>query len=199
MSREKRDLSERFPAFRKAFMELMGDMTLQEFADKLGMSRATVGFYAAGQRIPDALGVKAIVEKCNVSADWLLGLSNVQSTNGEVKQVCKYTGLSESTIRLLRSLHNQEQITTIIDKIISHNLFREIADYILELEEARISSELQRWEDSEPKAERTADGGRIIRGLEHEIFVEYIIETCFRTIIDEVVQSVIDETCPIDV
>lgn len=105
MNREKKSLSERFPAFRKAFQELMGDMTLQEFADKLGMSRATVGFYSAGQRIPDALGVKTIAEKCNVSADWLLGLSDVKTANSDVQQVCKMTGLSEGIVKYL--LNNQ--------------------------------------------------------------------------------------------
>lgn len=75
MSRAKKECPPRFPKFRDAFLELMGDMTIQEFADKLGMSRATVGFYAAGQRIPDALGIKNIAEKCGVSSDWLLGLN----------------------------------------------------------------------------------------------------------------------------
>ena len=55
MNRAKKDAPPRFPEFREAFLELMGDMTLEQFAKKLGMSRATVGFYAAGQRIPDAL------------------------------------------------------------------------------------------------------------------------------------------------
>ena len=58
MNRAKKDAPPRFPEFREAFLELMGDMTLEQFAKKLGMSRATVGFYAAGQRIPDALGLK---------------------------------------------------------------------------------------------------------------------------------------------
>ena len=80
MSRAKKEEAPRFPEFRAAFLDLMGDMTLQEFADKLGMSRATVGFYAAGKRIPDALGVKTIAEKCNVSTDWLLGLSDYKDS-----------------------------------------------------------------------------------------------------------------------
>lgn len=75
MSRAKKAVPSRFPEFQGAFVELMGDMTIQEFADKLGMSRATVGFYSAGQRIPDALGIRTIAEKCGVSADWLLGLT----------------------------------------------------------------------------------------------------------------------------
>lgn len=98
MGRAKKDAPIRFPEFQNAFIKLMGDMTLQQFADKLGMSRATVGFYAAGQRIPDALGLKTIAEKCGVSADWLLGLSNTKALDGELKQVCGYTGLSERTV-----------------------------------------------------------------------------------------------------
>lgn len=66
---------ERFPAFHKAFCTLQGDRTIKEFAEYLGLSRATVGFYSAGTRIPDAEGVKKIAEKCGVSSDWLLGLS----------------------------------------------------------------------------------------------------------------------------
>lgn len=52
-------------------------MSNKEFAELLGMSRQTVGFYLNGDRIPDALGILRIAEKCNVSADWLLGLSDI--------------------------------------------------------------------------------------------------------------------------
>lgn len=79
MNRAKKAEPARFPEFQAAFIELMGDMTIKQFADKLGLSRATVGFYSAGQRIPDALGIKTIAEKCNVSADWILGLTRSKS------------------------------------------------------------------------------------------------------------------------
>lgn len=64
----------RLPEFRDAFLELKGDRTIREFAEFLQIAPATVGFYAAGQRIPNALGIKNIAERCGVSADWLLGL-----------------------------------------------------------------------------------------------------------------------------
>lgn len=121
MSRAKKDTPTRFPAFRDAFLELMGDMTLEQFSKKLEMSRATVGFYAAGKRIPDALGLKKIAEKCNVSADWLLGLTkekqrlpalmDILDISEEAKnklmenisretseRQIKYTGVSEANI-----------------------------------------------------------------------------------------------------
>ena len=72
----------------------------------MGMSRQTVGFYYNGNRIPDALGIRDIAEKCGVSADWLLGLSNIRSTDGEIKQVCKYTGLNQAALdNLMECLH----------------------------------------------------------------------------------------------
>ena len=66
----------RFPIFRERFRELQGNMSNTEFAEFLDISRQTVGFYCNGERIPDALGLKKIAEKCNVSADWLIGLSD---------------------------------------------------------------------------------------------------------------------------
>lgn len=120
MGRAKKTAPPRFPAFRDTFVELMGDMTIKEFAEKLGMSRATVGFYCNGDRIPDALGIKAIAEKCGVSADWLLGLSDVQCTDGELKQVCNYTGLSENAIHVLRfydSLAEPQNANVVINLI----------------------------------------------------------------------------------
>lgn len=71
----KRDRKEpRLPEFRDAFLELKGDRTIREFAKFLQIAPATVGFYAAGERVPNALGIKNIAERCGVSADWLLGL-----------------------------------------------------------------------------------------------------------------------------
>ena len=81
----------------------MGDMTLEQFAKKLGMSRATVGFYAAGQRIPDALGLKKITETCNVSADWLLGISDYKYKQFE-RMTAAELGLSEKAIFALTKI-----------------------------------------------------------------------------------------------
>ena len=135
MSRAKKDAPPRFPAFRNAFLELMGDMTLEQFSKKLGMSRATVGFYAAGQRIPDALGLKKIAEKCNVSADWLLGITKVRSQDVGVKQISKKLGLGEEVIIKLQKIYEgrEYQPETIegLNAILSNPIFDFLArDYV---------------------------------------------------------------------
>lgn len=103
MKREERE-KDRFPKFRERFRKLQGDRTNTEFADFLGMSRQTVGFYCNGDRIPDALGIKTIAEKCGVSADWLLGLSDERAVNGDLAQASRYTGLSADSVNVLHKL-----------------------------------------------------------------------------------------------
>lgn len=88
----------RFPVFQSRFRELQGTRSNTEFADFLGMSRQTVGFYCNGNRIPDALGIAEIAKKCRVSADWLLGLSEEKTIDVDVRRVCELTGLSEEIV-----------------------------------------------------------------------------------------------------
>lgn len=53
----------------------------QDLADKLGIKRQTVSLYLTGQSVPDALQIRKIAQFFNVSADWLLGLTNDPKRN----------------------------------------------------------------------------------------------------------------------
>lgn len=66
--------SGRLPELRARLRELQGNMSVTDFADKLGLSRQTVGFYLNGNRIPDSETLIQICNACQVSADWLLGI-----------------------------------------------------------------------------------------------------------------------------
>ena len=91
----------RLPIFAERFAKLRGEMTQGEFAGFLGISRPTVGFYENGGRLPDALVLRQIAEKCKVSADWLIGLSNESTTDVDIQNVSNYTGLTSSAIKAL--------------------------------------------------------------------------------------------------
>lgn len=95
------------PVFAERFAELRGDRTQGEFAEFLGISRPTVGFYENGTRIPDALVLRQISEKCQVSTDWLLGLSDIRTPDVEVQQICNYTGLAPESVQTLRKLNSE--------------------------------------------------------------------------------------------
>lgn len=99
-------------------------MSNTEFAAFLGMSRQTVGFYCNGDRIPDAEGLKEIAVKCNVSADWLLGMSDVRDTDVDIKQIHKYTGLSPNAIETLHDArcHFDKHVTNIVADLVNEIL-----------------------------------------------------------------------------
>ena len=85
----------RFPILKERLNELMGDMNVTEFAEKVGLTRQTMGAYLNGNRIPDSLLLKQIAQECNVSADWLLGLSGDRKrTPTAVNEL----GLSETSV-----------------------------------------------------------------------------------------------------
>ena len=93
----------RLPIFQERFKALRGDMTQGQFAEKLGISRPTVGLYESGARIPDAEVLRDIATRCDVSADWLLGLSETASPDITVQLVCRETGLSDIALSALQT------------------------------------------------------------------------------------------------
>ena len=100
----------RMKVFKERFNKLRGEKSQEEFAEFLGISRPTVGFYENGSRLPDALTLSQIARKCNVSADWLLGLSNTRQYSGTLSDACNYTGLSEEVIDFFHSIRSSELI-----------------------------------------------------------------------------------------
>ena len=88
--------------FKERFHELRGEKTQEKFAKFLGMSRPTVGFYENGDRIPDLKVIINICEKCGVTADWLLGISDIKSADPDKQTACEYTGLSEKTVDMIK-------------------------------------------------------------------------------------------------
>ena len=51
-------------------------MTQAEIAEKLGISRSTIGMYETGAREPDFNTLEKIADLFNVDTDYLLGRSN---------------------------------------------------------------------------------------------------------------------------
>lgn len=96
----------RIPVLRERLLELQGDMTNTEFADKLGISRQTAGFYLNGDRIPDSETLLQICKSCKVSADWLLGLSDDPNMN---PPAVDELGLNPTVVLGIKELNNRKR------------------------------------------------------------------------------------------
>lgn len=67
-------------------------------ASVIGVRRQTISLYMSGQSNPDWEQIVKIAKHFEVSADWLLGLSDVKSMDVELKAVSKFLNLSEPAI-----------------------------------------------------------------------------------------------------
>lgn len=76
-----------------------GKMNQGEFADSVGISRGAMSYYEQESRTPDIGVLRAICEKYNVSADYMLGL--MADRNHAVSDACKVTGLSPVAVKKL--------------------------------------------------------------------------------------------------
>jgi transcriptional regulator with XRE-family HTH domain len=61
-----------------------------------------------GYARPDIEKIPAICKFYGVSADWLLGISETQAVDIEVRDICKKTGLSENALYNLIRYNNEE-------------------------------------------------------------------------------------------
>ncbi len=84
----------------------------KDIADLLGVTENTVSYYVTGARCPNTDQIIAIAKKWNVSADYLLGLSDVMSTDQNKKIACEVTGLTEENVNFLAILKKYQELRT---------------------------------------------------------------------------------------
>lgn len=96
----KEQFKERF----RGLYDLSGCSSIAEFSRRLDMNRQSVDRYYNGERCPDSSALTQICEKMKVSADWLLGLSDVKSSSSDIKDVCEITGLSEKAVEKITAV-----------------------------------------------------------------------------------------------
>lgn len=78
--------------------------TQQELANAIGITRQSLSRYEIAARTVNAEVLGALARHFGVSADYLLGLSDVRSTEQDMRTACEVTGLTEETIESLQTL-----------------------------------------------------------------------------------------------
>lgn len=178
----------RLPIFTRRFRELQGERSNTEFADFLGLSRQTVGFYCNGDRLPDVITLLQIAEKCSVSTDYLLGQSDVRTQVPEIQSICKYTGLTESAVEWIHSISTDKAKSHSVSAFIEHEGFHHALTDICTLGEAQLLAEMERTSEIPITPERRRDSGvgYLIPGYEYLSLLEYRISEMLKLVIDEI-------------
>lgn len=99
--------------------------TIEQFADMVGISKSTLGYYENDKRMPDIEILARISNVLNVNADYLIGRTNTTARKGKMKTVCEFTGLSDRAAEYLSELVEKKDYANL--EIINH-LFQELCE-----------------------------------------------------------------------
>ena len=75
-------------------------LTQENLAKKLGVTRQIISYYETS-RIPSAGDLAFLAKELDTTTDYLLGLSDVKTTDLKIQAMCDYTGLSEYSVKML--------------------------------------------------------------------------------------------------
>lgn len=78
------------------------DIKQKELAKKIGVNDNVISYWCSGSRTPNTQQIIQICNVLGVSADYLLGLSDVATNDKDLQYICDYTGLDVKAIQKLR-------------------------------------------------------------------------------------------------
>lgn len=78
----------------------------EEICSKLGVTQQTLSRYEKGQRKASIKFVVKASKYFNVSTDYLLGITDIKTSNRDIRYIHEHTGLDEFSISTLNNLNN---------------------------------------------------------------------------------------------
>lgn len=103
-----------FPSRLRKLREEKG-VSQSVLSKKLGVSKSTNGLWETGDTLPDAKAVQDLAKYYEVSADYLLGLSDTKSASSDIRGICEKTGLDERIVKYMIHLGNSEDTQMVLD------------------------------------------------------------------------------------
>lgn len=101
-----------FPLRLKELMEET-NTTQQALGEAIGVTRQAISNYLTGVSGPDWEKLAKISRYFGVSADYLVGNTDVQSSDTDIQAACRYTGLPEAAVvQLQKIVHSRLPVST---------------------------------------------------------------------------------------
>lgn len=105
--------TEPFPQRLKSLLEERG-VTQTEIASFIGCTRQAISLYVTGQSTPDINILTKISNYFHVSADYLLGLTDVKTTDINVRSICEYLHITEECVHQLHT-NKENYLNSLVD------------------------------------------------------------------------------------
>ena len=117
------------------------DLKQEELKGVLGVeARQSVTGYIDGSTAPTAEKIASIARAYHVSADWLLGLTNVRHRSATMQDIERFTGLSpESVVFLARP--GAPEIRNTLDRLLSSRELPTILERLYNVEKSGLAAE----------------------------------------------------------
>lgn len=103
----------------------------KELAGYLEVKPNVVSYFVNGERVPNTEQVIKIATFFNVSTDYLLGLTEADTSNKDLQFVCDYTGLNKNAVSRLHS-EKSEYFSTVINFLLENKeLIKSLGTYLV--------------------------------------------------------------------
>lgn len=80
-------------------------MSILQLSKEIHCNPKTISFYENGDRPMTAEVLKKYSEFFGVSTDYLLGLTEIKTTDKDVQYICEHIGLSDESVQCLHEMH----------------------------------------------------------------------------------------------
>lgn len=105
----------------------------KDLAEYLGILPNTISYFCKGTRTPNTEQIIKIAKFLDVSADYLLGLSDAMTIDADIQTACKVTGLSQKAITLLSFNLDNEKTTFGLNHLFESVYFMEFSHQLEEI------------------------------------------------------------------
>lgn len=146
--------------------KLLEKNTQGELAEACNVARQSVAQWKDGKTKPDIYYLGKIADFFNVSTDYLLGRSDVQSTDTDVKMICEYTGLSEYAVDVLHFFNEHDMICKTINTLLEsqiYSVYQELGFFFVDEPENVLNEQCERYEIDPQKVKE-----EIVKLKQHE-------------------------------
>ncbi len=102
----------------------------KELSQETNIKESSISDYRNGNSEPKITSVNSIAKSLGVSVDYLLGNTDVKSTDMKIREICRVTGLTEQSLSVLfrytKPSNNKTQYLPILNMLLSSGMLDEL-------------------------------------------------------------------------